>query len=379
MGKQKIYKFIVFFVITILLTFTACSCAKKDDSSSDEEEVRYTRQLLCDFESEREMTSVVYRNYYGKIEICDDEEYVTSGEKCAKFSFRPGVSDIRIAILPGTKYCKKLDFTDTLAIELDAYNASDEDIEVCFSYGANVFTVLKAGKNHLIFPIKRTAIDVSGPSDISLYIKGVDSAEQEKQYVIYMDNLVAVTEKNSVSVGDIDYSDGYLFDDENIVYNSFLYMGSSESIFNRPRYSLNRDTKYILSGSGSMKVEFFPLKNGGGVSTLGFRTINGTNMLKWNAYDYDSAYISADLFNANNVDLDIRLAVFTATNNSIQKSFTVKANSWSKSSESKILLRDILNLDVTENLDIMTIVVFVSGMEPSGGVIYLDNISIKTI
>lgn len=387
MRKSKLLKFLAVCLSALTLgSLAACggstetTSTQNPTSSSVVEETKINKTVIFDFETKKEMLGVIYRDYHGKIEITDDAKYVTSGENCAKFIFKRQVADFRVAFLPGTKFLRKLDFTDTVAFELDVYNDSEETFEVCFAYGIEHFTTLKPGANHLVIPVKRTAVDMTGPQDLSFYLRGLNTPSSEEQWrVIYMDKLVAVTDGQEVLPTPVNYSGdiAYKCNYEHEVYGIFNWMGHSESLFTRPRYSLNHDSKYILTGTGSLKVDFFTNKDGTDISTVGFRTIKGSGQIDWNKYDYRNTYITFDAYNATNKDIKISLLVFTATNNCIGTNTIIKANSWSNPLESRILLQDILDLGVTANLDIMTIVIGVYDMPLEGGTMYLDNISFE--
>ena len=378
--KRMAIKILALLTALLLLCGGAAACSDSQEGNAASTE----KLVVCGFESKRELLSIVY-NLFGKAELDASEEYVTEGEYCAKLTTEIPVreekgSDINMTFITGTQFISKTDYSDTVAFELDMYNASGYAID--FAFALNTYTILgyytlETGANHLVIPVSRECYDLRSVDTIDFWFEG-KTAQEEQPYQIYMDNLVAVTTGENVYQISRSYAGDtpFRFENDYEIKGVMDYMGTIESLFTQPRYSLNRDLQYVLTGSASMCVDFFT-NSTGAVDSLGFRSIVGTSDLSWNDYEYDSTYLSFDMYNATDKDITVTLAIFTVTNETISKSFTLPANSWSDPAQARMLLQDILDVTVGDELDIMTIVFMFEGLTGDGDTIYLDNISFK--
>lgn len=127
-----------------------------------------------------------------------------------------------------------------------------------------------------------------------------------------------------------------------------------------------------------MKVEFFPNEAGTDVVGVGFRTVRGTESVSWNEFDYETTYLTYDVYNASEQELQVGIALFTKIDEVYRVNTVVPANSWSDPYETRLLLQDMLDQVTGTELDIMTIVIYVDGYTAEGGALYLDNISFKS-
>lgn len=369
-------------VVLGLLVLCGLAVGCKEEKKETETTQEY---VLCGFESKKELLSIVY-NFFGKIELESGDTYVKEGENCAKITTEIPVreskgTDLSMVFITGTQYIEKTDFSDTVAFEVDILNATESPI--AFSMTLNVNTILgyftlEKGENHLVVPVNRECYDLRSVNTLEFWFEGKD-AEVVDPYELYIDNFVAIVAEDKVNQKTYSFAGDtpFRFENEYEIAGVMDYMGSVESVFTKPRYSLNRDLQYILTGTGSMRIDFFS-KSTGGMDSLGFRSVVGTSDLSWNEYDYASTYLSFDMYNPTDKNITIELAIFTKTNESIGKSIALPANSWTDPLEARMLLKDILDMTVGDKLDIMTIVFNVIGLDGTGDSLYLDNISFKT-
>ena len=378
--------------LIMLMLFSVCAMfVTACDSSSGNETDKMEKVSLCDFESNQELLSIAYYNIDGKVELCSDSAYVTSGEYCAKVTTDIGVSqfdgaDANFTFVTGTRFIPKTDYSDTVAFEMDFFNAYGKDVEVMLSVDSSSYLyygTAKPGWNHFTMAVNRENLDLSSISTIDFWFRGKPK-NTEEAYVFYVDNFVAVTTDNKVVAKTIDYSGKtpFRFDEEYEIFNLMQFMRtageSAESRFANPRFSLNRDMNYILHGTGSMKVEFFSNSAGTGVVSVGFRMVRGMAEMSWNDYDYETTYLSCDVYNASDKDITFGIALYSQINEVYHVDSLIPAHSWSDPLGTRLRLQDMIDTIVGDELDIMTIVFYVSGFTETGDCLYMDDISFKS-
>lgn len=379
---------IICILTSVLLLVCAVGFAACDETSEEESTVE--KVTLCGFENNRELLSIAYYNVGGgKIDLCDDPAYVTSGDACAKMTMETPVreekgDDLTLTFVTGTSFLPKTNYTDTVAFELDLYSDYEAPVQTMLTIDTSNYMwygSVEPGWNHFTIPLSRESYDLSSVSTIDLWFEG-KPANVEEPYVFYLDSFVAVTVEERVYQKELDYSGTtpFTFSNEYDVYGLMSNMGAaaSDSRFAYPRYSLNRDPHYILNGTGSMKVEFFPNEAGTDVVGVGFRTVRGTESVSWNEFDYETTYLTYDVYNASEQELQVGIALFTKIDEVYRVNTVVPANSWSDPYETRLLLQDMLDQVTGTELDIMTIVIYVDGYTAEGGALYLDNISFKS-
>lgn len=373
----------------VVLVSSAClaGCGDKEKQLAETTD-KYT---VCDFESNKELLSIAYYNVNGKVELSEQSEHVKSGKYCAKVTTEIGSSpfkgkDANFTFVTGTPFIEKTDYSDTVAFEMYLYNAYKDAVQIMLTAdGDNVLYRgwAQPGENNFVMPVNRENIDLTSVSTIDFWFEGKPKNTQES-YVFYMDRLVAVTADEAVRPPAIDYSGKtpFRFDREYEAYNLMQFMRTSaesgESRFANPRFSLNRDPRYILTGTGSLKAEFFSNEAGTGVVSVGFRTVRGMAEMSWNDFDYATTYLSCDVYNPTDRDITFGIALFSQINEVKRVDSLIRANSWSDPKSCRLLLQDMLDTVIGNELDIMTIVFYVSGMQKTGDALYIDNISFKS-
>lgn len=383
MKRKKLFSVII--TIALAATFCFPACGKTSDKGK-KQTTFITKKSLCGFESNKELLSVRWDyRIDGTVEL--QKENVTAGEYSAKLTTEMDTTTVKgnelgITFIPGTEFIPKTDYTDTVAIELDVFNAFSQRIQYQFVLN-NTYVLkqdfLECGSNRLVVPTNRECYDFANVMTFDLRLDGKPAGVSDP-YVLYLDNLVAVTVPDSVNKVNKSYAGDtpYKFESENDVKNVMAQMGTPESRFTVPKYTLNRNPKYTLYHKGSLKVEFFSNSANTGVDTLGFRTIDGPDSLSMDKYDFATTYLTFDMFNPTDKNITVIFRVQTLDRKTVGTEILIPAGSWSDPSQAKILLQDIKDLTIGTNINIATIIFLISGFAETGDCVYLDNISFKS-
>lgn len=139
--KKKILLSIIGFIMLIF----CCSCFDSGNSSSDSsksEQVLPGNFLrLNGFESQKDLNTMMLFDFFGKVELQTDAQYIKSGDKSAKFTLitdkfggargsnLPYIHQSTKNVGMGVDYS---DFSNVTSVEYDIYNAQAETIKVGF-------------------------------------------------------------------------------------------------------------------------------------------------------------------------------------------------------------------------------------------------------
>jgi hypothetical protein len=384
--KRKIGTFILIAVLAAASLLTACGGQNGNESGGNAPSAKYEKRLLADFESKAELLSIIYTLGGAKAELAESGDYVTGGRYAAKITAETGSrevkgGDLNICFVTGTKFIPKTDYSDTIAFEVDIYNAYSGDIRMMFAFDAYYtevewFTVTP-GKNHVQISIDTEAYDLASKDTLMFWLEGKDEGIEEP-YVLYFDSFYAITSPDAPkrSVPDVGGKSMFRFENNFEIAGLMNYLGSPQSRFTMPRYSLNRDLQYALTGRGSMRVDFFTNRAGTGIDTLGFVSM-AIDSSGWTGIDYDDTWLAFDLYNPNDFDISADMVLFTKLNETVGVSVSVPARSWSAPAEARLSARAIKNATIGEGLDIYAIAFYMNGL-PGACSIYLDNISLKS-
>jgi hypothetical protein len=393
--KRRI-RLLVLALTLILLAGMSLACNNDNkktppDDGGNTEPHPASGMLLHGFESDRELLSMIFSSIWGKVEVVSGADYVTEGKHAAKMTFL-GTKDLTngyflessFFIVPGNQYLEKTDYSDVVKYTLDVYNACDRAVQLMFGYNhqrtsADTFLfgyrTLQKGMNHLEYEVDRGATeyftDISTIKSFSFYIEGRGAEETPTE--LYFDNFRAVTtadEYASYSIQDkIDFSNP-------LGSNLFVEYGTTSSVFNRPRYSTNKNLNYVLTGRTSLEIIFNKNRLGTAIDAPGLRTKDDM-FGNWGTYDPDTTYISYDLYNDTDEYLTVALSAYSRINESYTKNVVVAPRSWSVHAETRILLRTLDDAFLGDGLDIFTITFYFTGLKEAGSRLFLDNLTIE--
>ena len=374
------------------------SCGGSGGESSSESEKESSNQqvqedgsiTLMGFEDVNELLkSVAFTAYESKIELCDDEQYVTQGNYCAKMKLNQSLInnsshyyDSTFQVLCNTQYLKRRDYSNVDYLAIDIYNATDYEVEFILSLG-NRFnivydTVLKPGANPLAIYLNGEAYNFSAIDVWDFNFRGLKAEQSSLE--IYVDNLRVYERAESVKMHDKkeDFATEkwYTFDNDRDAY-LFWQFGTSESIFSMPRMTINRDKRYIREGNGSMKIDF-KTKKDGSVDITSFRS---ADYELGNLNDYvgdENWYITFDVYNAAEFPIGVSVVVFSAYNNEQygMNIGTIQPGTWSDRTKARIYINDLKERFTGVELNVLSLVFGFSGIQ-SGCTVYMDNFVVE--
>lgn len=292
-------------IIAIILTLLTCLglVACGGDSSSN------NKVTLSSFSSIAELRSFKCYNYMNKLEVNTEKDYVTDGKTSAKLTIdgeNGGVPELYI--FTDTKWNTKKDFSDVQALSVDVFNASTQAHTMKFSfvtrysgitrseYTGKEFT-LAPGYNKIIMNVDREVASQACFITKVEYIKFVFENGHANPYVIYMDNLQAHLTKESLPTVTKEYKENELlfFDDK---VDRYYVSPSLEMAMatHAPAISINRNKKYVRSGTGSLKITpAVDLSQGSNTYSPGIQ-ITGDPLMRMDFSEYSSLefYITCD-------------------------------------------------------------------------------------
>lgn len=249
----------ILLVLLTLLSFTAC---KKTN-----EETESNRVLLSTFSCLEELRSFKCYSYLNKIELNTNKEYVTDGDTSVKIYVdgeNGGVPEM--SVFTDTKWTTKKDFSNVQALSVEIYNTSTTARKMKFSfmtrfsgatrseYTGNEF-VLQPGYNKIVLNIDREVASQACYITKVEYIKFTFENGHADPYVLYMDNLQAHLTKEALPVVTKEYKEGELlfFDDK--VDRYYITPSLEMALATHAQgISINRNKKFIRSGTGSLKI-----------------------------------------------------------------------------------------------------------------------------
>lgn len=386
-GKKTAF-FLALAMGAAMLSGCESNTAKPPEASGE-------KVVLCGFESLNEMLNTNLQYMRARVEITDDEQYVTDGEFAARFVIEGNAvedeegnilyyKDNPIYLFPGNNYMPKTDFSDVKKYSIDIFNANERPLEIVFGYNhpdaaQDSFQfgkrTLEPGKmNHLEFEVNNDVaasfVDVTAIKNFFFVLEG--GLAGEKPLELIFDNFCAELGEGSYTAsemtGEIDFSR------EADVYK-FSEMGGATSKLCCPQYSLNTDLNYVSTGRSSMKIEFYENKLGDGIDSIGFRTrdymLDGSGIS-----DYENAYLEYELYNDTDQVITVQMSAYDPLNASFGVSTSIAPHSWSGKEGTSICLKTLKEYFLGEGLDIWTVTFIVSGIQEDGDCLYLDHLSI---
>lgn len=381
-------KKIAILIMLIMSVSMLFSCGKNNDSDLDD----YTDDgalKLMSFESNEELLqSVAFSALNSKIELNTDKSYITEGEKSVRMRMNQVLNDKGyydnsvFQLLCNTKYLKRKNYNDIDYFGIDIFNNSEFEVEFLFTaatqwYFPSIYRGnLKPGINRLQIYADKDICDFSEISFFSFAFKG---GEYNDGYLdIYVDNFRAFLTETTHTPYNRNLDDGIIYRFDNSAEASKMWVfGNYESMFSIPTCSINRNPAYILTGNGSLKVDFYR-KRDGAMDSRGIRT-EDNSLGDLNKYlGQENYYITFDIYNPYLTAITCSVKIFSNYNDETYSlpDFMVSANSWADRSTTRIYLNALKEHFTGSALNILTIT-FTFNDISSPGSVYFDNISIK--
>ena len=371
---KKLLTVILALVLSLsVIMVTACK--------KQEEKPQYKLQRVVDFESVYETMGVKLTAHEAQVSLNTDKAYVSSGEKSYKMHVNQAMSaigyyqDTVLQLIP--ENINYFDYSNVVGVSMDIWNANAFNVEMCFALNNKAtvldYCTLKPGYNKVEFKYDNnqvisftdrqlTSIDFcfySGHGNEVLYIDNVCFAVTEQPYVAY-----------DYTKG---YKDGLVFGYEDFAEAiTIIDLGGVDSLFSKPRTSINKDKRYVTQGEGSLRVDFYKSPKTNKVGNPVIRTYDNI-MPDINEYtnDYDLTF---DFYNATDKTVGIEFKVFsTLEDRTCQISVSVPANSWADSSQLRLPMTAIRQAFELEQISILTVVYGISNVDV-GDTVYIDNL-----
>ena len=378
MKKMKALIMSMVICITAIAVRSVPIAAQSESDASGS--VGLESEVLIDFENAKETLKSVRLDGINKAVLCDDDSYVTQGERCLHLC--PEMEEIEEGAYYADSsivlYPKKAVYSDVEYICIDVYNPKDKNQTAILGF-TGIFEeyVIEPGKNTLWLYIDRARLEYANKGQIvDLFLRFEGGSRETGALDVYIDNFRCYYAKTDYKKYANDFTQNvwYSFENEGDLAN-IQYHGTKMSDFSQPLFHINHDIRYIRNGTGSLRVDFRNMQNGA-QDTRMFRTADG-KLGDLNQYldDLGGYYIGFPIYNANDFDIACTVQIFSNYNDeNITLSGTIPAGSWSDA-DFAMSLEDMEEAFTGSGFDIMTIAFLFDGM-PDGGTVYLDSIGV---
>ncbi len=350
--------------------------------------------LLSGFESEAEYLTMLFTNTIVKVEVNENKEYITEGTASAKLTLygqydyaNKYYMDSPFYLLPGNDFLSKIDFKDVKGFSVDIYNAFTRPLQFMLSFDGYTigYRTLEKGMNHLTFALDRSEaahyVDLEFIKTIGFLVEG--RMTDEEPAVLYFDNFIAQTDSGEYDEDlypEIEVLNEFTFDNP-LETKSFLGFGLSSSRLLEPRFEINSDLRYVMTGRKSMKITFMRNRNDTAIDSLGFRTQDNV-FGNWASFsDLSKVKLSYDLYNDTDRLLTVSMRVFHSPSDSLvySKNVLVAPYSWTDPGQTGVLLSEIQAEFGVDEFSAFSIAFEVTGLQESGSCLYLDNLKLTVI
>lgn len=329
----------------VILMAGFAGCAPREEVKQEENQ-NPNYAIVNDYENYKEdIEPLVPLNYFGKISLNEDKEYVTSGEKSLKLypSSDPTQSNLSAPEFrqPLNQVAKELDLSDIRQVSkftCSVYNTSEKDISMYVSVdfdGGSTFSrefVLKNGWNTVSYSVDPQIIGIS--YDVSAckgLLFGFDKPQDGEVPTIYMDELAVYKTQEPYTELDLALDDGEIISFDKLYQEYVLYPNTTYAEF-APQLSINSSAAYAKNGY-SLKVDLVPNDGtypAGNYIYTGF-TISGDYIGRTNFKDYeDDDIFTFSVYNAGKTQQRLFLEMFTQKNSTYYKKtdIYVKPGEW---------------------------------------------------
>ena len=199
---KRIFK-IMFLAIIAFTLFAFCACACGDSENKKPEESADNIVIINGFNDWWDVATKFYLDpqvFYGAMTVNTDAQYIVEGDASYKFTVTgTGANSPRFEMLAGGV---KSNITDVKEFGLYVYSDAEYEFSVIISVlGSADNTVfinkqtVKIGENRLVFPVNRSAIQITGEA-VNKYVIAFSGLKGGTE--LYLDNFYAATTTEKV-------------------------------------------------------------------------------------------------------------------------------------------------------------------------------------
>lgn len=204
--------------LCLLFAFCAFGCGTAEKNASDEGYI-----LLNDFEDYgRNFESLLFRNYFGRIDVNTDKQFVTSGEQSAKVMpfgdyYTPSQPTLYIPFYSTRFNYNYEDLSDIEYLTLDVFNTEETDVTMYYSFVFSPGESAARGKSVTLNPGLNNVKIATDLDLINLYyditectgihfrfdnVSYNNSRDMSAAPVLYMDNIRLVKYREPFELSD---------------------------------------------------------------------------------------------------------------------------------------------------------------------------------
>lgn len=265
---MKKFVAITFAMITMVASLFGAGCGDDKSGNNQEEPKINAGEVKSSFESVMELQTFGYSKNFYKAALNKDAKYITDGDASAKFTFKGTPTVLtEFKLYSDTKYFGSRDFSKVKMITLDAFNPDNTPHEFLMSFSTSKEGAKKIYQDYTTKSITLqpgyTLVTYEVDRSVALSICDMKYAEyftfsfynEESEYSLYLDNLRVYETDEAVNTETKTYEDGeiLLFDNplDRFLVKANTAMSTTATL---PTFSIERNPKYIASGSGSLKI-----------------------------------------------------------------------------------------------------------------------------
>lgn len=290
------------FLLAALLSFGFFGCNVSENSSETQQTVGPNpalSSLKSGFSCVNELQFFEYQNCY-KAEVNKDKRYITEGETSAKFTFK-GLKTWtpKFDIMSETEYFGDNNFIKAQALTVDVFNPSEATHKIWLSFTTSekgdkkVYQKyaekeydLKPGYNRVTLLIDRKVANAVCDMAHVEYVT-FRFVNEDTPYDLYLDNLRVHYTEDEIQQNTKTFVEGEL-----LLFNDLLdsfFVGTTREFCLPailPTFSICRDSRFIVEGNGSLKVEFPKVAGSASKNTAGI-VISETPFTRADWSDHD--------------------------------------------------------------------------------------------
>ncbi len=375
-------------VFLALITLIGCfgGCVNKQPANENKEVV------IFGFETDEDVHALRFTDAQeSRKALNSDKTYVTEKDHSALVDLHVTedyyleYKEVTMQILAGRPRLEKSDFSDTVGICVDVYNAGNQDVELVMGYNNREiiigYALLKPGANQVRLPYDPVQLFFANGASVRTIDFMIDA--RERHVTLYFDKLSVITKATTnFKAYNLESqtcnAEMYNFTNEAEAYSIFD-QGGLDSFYSKFRTSINRDKDFIKNGDGSLKITFIEDRLTGYVCNK-IRTYDGYNV-EFYKYKNQDNYLMTDVYNGTDDVISVSMTVWYAVKDiydtTLPRAYEIflgeiSPNSWSNPDSFKMAVDDIVEINPTNVITIM----LAFGNVQNGDVVYVDNIRV---
>ena len=257
-------KLIIFLMTAVLMVSFFAGCQPQNGADKGEKR----SEVKCGFTAIKELQAFEYSTNFYKASLNTEKDYITEGDTSARFYFNGKEFEVsEMKIYSDTKYFGSKDFSKVNMITLDVFNTDSVAHTFTMSFSTSVegqkqiyqkytekLITVQPGYTLVTYPIDQTvAHSICDMKYMEYFTFSFYNTANE--YSLYLDNLMAHYTDDEVKANEKKYQDNeiLLFDEylDRFFVTAKTYMCTPSVL---PTFTIERDPKFINSGTGSLKV-----------------------------------------------------------------------------------------------------------------------------